>query len=68
MKKTIGELVDELSIINIKIYMLEDNVEKHLNTIEEDWAKHDLIKRRSLLKSAINEYFGDKPEIKIYKK
>ena len=36
MKKSAGELIDELGIVNIKIYMLEENVEAHKNTVEEE--------------------------------
>jgi hypothetical protein len=66
MEKTIGELIDELSIINIKIFMMVEQVEKHENTIEDAWKMNDLIKQRSKLKSAINEYFGERKEIKVY--
>ncbi len=66
MKKTIGELIDELSVVNIKIFMMVEQVEKHENTVEDAWKMNALVKRRSELRSAINEYFGEDKEIKVY--
>ena len=58
MKKTLAELVDELSIVNIKIFML---IEKNGDVIK----LKSLNKYRSDLKNAINELQGDRQEIKI---
>lgn len=65
MNKTIGELIDELSIINIKIYMLVDKVMADQHTREEAKTIQDLNLQRSKLKNAINGYFNEKQEIKI---
>lgn len=58
MKKTLAELIDELSIVNIKIFML---VEKDGDVVK----LKSLNKYRSDLKNAINELQGDRQEIKI---
>jgi len=65
MKKTIGELIDEIGIINIKIYMLIDKVYDDTHTREDAKKIQELNKQRSALKNAINEEFGQKEEIKI---
>lgn len=65
-KKTIGELIDEIGITNQKIWALVERVEAHTNTVEEAWKLNDLVKRRSQLRSAINAYFGERSEIKVY--
>ncbi len=60
MKKSLSELIDELSIINIKIFMLmeEDNFDsKKLKTLN---------RYRSDLKNAINEEFKQRQEVKTY--
>lgn len=58
MKKTIIELIDELSIVNVKIALL---IEK-----EGDDAKISLLNRyRSELKQAMAEYFNERKEIKV---
>ena len=57
MKKTISELIDELSIVNIKIALL---IEK-----EGDGKKIQQLNRyRSELKNAITEELGGREEIK----
>mgnify|MGYP001557877359 CR=1 FL=1 len=58
MLKTIAELVDELSIVNCKIFALMD----YGNDLEKVKA---LNKYRSELKNAINEFFNERLEIKI---
>lgn len=66
MKKTIGELIDEIGIVNQKIWALVERVENHTNTVEEAWKMNNLVKKRSQLRSAINEYFGEEKEYKVY--
>ena len=66
MKKSIGELIDELSITNNKIWHLIDKVYDDIHTREEAKTIQDLNKYRSSLINAINEYFKDsKKDIKI---
>lgn len=66
MTKTLGELVDEISIVNIKIFMMVEALERHENTVEDAWKMNALVKRRSELRNAINEKVGDKLDIKFY--
>lgn len=61
MKKTIGELIDELSIVNHKIFHLMD-VGNDLEAVKK------LNKYRSELKNAINDYFNERTEVKTYGK
>ncbi len=64
MKKTLAELIDELSIVNIKSYMLVDKVRARTATVEDQIKIDDLNIYRSKLKNAINEYFNERQEIK----
>lgn len=58
--KTIAELIDELSIVNIKIFMEME----HGNDLQR---VKSLNRGRSDLKNAINEYFAeDRRELKTY--
>jgi len=65
MKKSLAELVDELSIINIKIFNLVDRVQK--NDFSKQDAKNiqDLNRYRSELKNSINEIFDNYQEVKL---
>ena len=42
MEKSLGELIDELSIINIKSYMLVDKVRNRTATVEDQIKIDDL--------------------------
>lgn len=64
MKKTIGELIDILSVTNIKIFMLVDKMQKHEGTKEDAYKIQDLNTYRSQVTNAINEYFNERKEIK----
>ncbi len=65
MKKTLAELIDELSIVNIKSYMLVDKVRNRTATVEDQIKIDDLNIYRSKLKNAISEFFDERSEIKI---
>ena len=65
MKKTIGELIDSLSIVNIKIFHLVDKVQRDEHTREDAKKIQDLNKLRSEYTNAINAYFKDKLDIKV---
>ncbi len=65
MKKTIGQLIDELGITNMKIFYLVDKVQKNEHTKEEAKKIQDLNSLRSELVNAINEFFNDKKDIKV---
>ena len=60
MEKNIGTLIDELSVLNIKIFM----------EMEKDGGSLDIVKtlnrQRSDVKNAINRYFKESEEVKTY--
>ena len=61
LTKTIGELIDELSIVNIKIFM---EMEKEVGDLQK---VKSLNRRRVDLKNALNDFFGmGESEIKTY--
>jgi hypothetical protein len=65
MKKTLGELVDELSVTNNKIFYLVDKVQRNVHTIEEAKKIQDLNTYRVQLKNSINEFFNERVENKV---
>lgn len=65
MKKTIAELIDELTITNIKVFMLVDKVQKNEHSLEEAKKLQDLNSYRSQLKNAINKELGGRTEVKV---
>lgn len=65
MKKTLAQLIDELSVTNIKIFMLVDKVQKNEHTLEEAKRIQDLNTYRSELMNAISEEFKEKQIIKL---
>jgi hypothetical protein len=65
MKKNLGELIDELSIVNCKSFALVDKVRNRTATVQDQIKIDDLNIYRSQLKNAINEYFNERQEIKI---
>lgn len=65
MKKSLAELIDELTIVNIKIFMLIEKVEEEIDQPGDAKKIQTLNKYRSQLKNAINEEFGERQEIKV---
>ena len=63
--KTIGELIDELSIVNNKIFYLVDKVQKNKHTRTDAKKIQDLNKLRGKLVNAINKYFRQRQGIKV---
>ena len=65
MRRSIGELIDILSVTNCKIFYLVDKVQR--NDFEKEDAKkiQELNKYRSEVTNAINEYFKERQEIKV---
>lgn len=68
--ETIGEIIDKLNVVNIKIYHLVDLVEdktKDDKEVANAAKKMALLNRqRSKLKNEIDLYFGNKDqEVKI---
>jgi hypothetical protein len=65
MRKTIGEIIDELSITNMKIFYLVDKVHEDKHTKEDAKKIQDLNKYRSKLTNEINRYFSERENIKV---
>lgn len=65
MNKNIGTIVDELIITNIKIFYLVDKVQRDEHTKEDAKKIQDLNNYRSELTNAVNEFFGERKQIKV---
>lgn len=65
MKKSIGTLIDELSVTNIKIFFLVDKVQKNKHTKKDAKKLQDLNIYRSKLMNAINKHFDEEEQIKV---
>ena len=65
MKKTLAELIDSLTITNIKVFYLIDKVQKNEHSREDAKKIQDLNSYRSQLVNAINEYFNERQDIKV---
>jgi hypothetical protein len=65
MNKTIGELIDELGVTNMKIFFLVDKVQRDEHTREDSSKIQQLNLLRSDLVNAINEYFKERQSIKV---
>ena len=65
MKKTIAELIDELSITNIKIFFLIERMQDGKGTIEDGQKIQVLNRHRTELMNAISREFEQKERIKI---
>lgn len=65
IKKTIGELVDFLSVINIKIFFLIEKLQDGKGTVEEAQKVQLLNKQRNEYMNAINEEFDQGKIIKV---
>lgn len=78
MKKSIAELIDGLTIVNSKIWHLIDEVmvadyenadlEYLQSMVKKAQNVQKLNSQRSEIMNAISEYFGDKTDVKVYKK
>lgn len=65
MKKSIAAIIDELTITNIKIFMLVDKVQKNEHTLEDAKKLQDLNSYRSELINALNIEFNEREIVKI---
>lgn len=65
MKLSVGELIDGLSVANIKTFYLVDKVQKGSHDLEDQVKIQALNKRRWEFINAINEYFNERQEIKL---
>ena len=66
---SIGDLVDKLIIVNLKIFKAEDvkrasSADKEI--ADATRATNVLNQQRNKLKNEINERFGDDQEVKLY--
>lgn len=65
MKKKISQLIDELGIVNQKIFVLVDKVQKNEHTKEDAKKLQDLNSYRAQLCNALDVEFGEAEGIKI---
>jgi len=65
MKKTIGTIIDELTVTNIKIFYLVDKVQKNKHTRADAKKLQDLNQFRSELISALNHEFKQRKIVKV---
>lgn len=65
MKKSLAEIIDELSVTNIKIFFLIEKLQDGKGTTEEAQKVQLLNKHRSDLMNAISQEFKQKERIKI---
>ena len=65
MNKTIGELVDGLSTINIKIFYLVDKVQRNKHTRKDAKKIQDLNILRGRHINSINKHVKERQEIKV---
>ena len=64
MERTIGDLIDALSVTNCKIFYLIDKVQKNEHTKEDAKKIQDLNSYRGQLTNAINKRFNEIEQIK----
>lgn len=65
MKKSIATLIDELSVTNIKIFMLVDKIQKNEHTKKDAKKLQDLNSYRTELCNALNKEFKERGIVKI---
>ena len=65
MEKSFSQIIDELTITNIKIFNLVDKIQKNKHTRADAKKAHDLNRYRSELCNAINRKFNEKENIKV---
>ena len=65
VKKSIGTLIDELSVTNIKIFFLVDKVQMNKHTKKDAKKLQDLNSYRTKIMNAINKHFDEEEHIKV---
>ena len=65
MKKSIATLIDELSVTNIKIFMLVDKIQRNVHTKEDAKKLQDLNSYRVELCNALNKEFKQRKIVKV---
>ena len=63
--KSFSELIDSLTICNIKLFFLIERVNEDKHTREDASKIQKLNSQRSQLKNAINEKFNEEQEVKV---
>lgn len=65
MNKSLSELIDELSVTNIKIFFLIEKVQDGKASLEEAQKVQKLNAYRSKVMNAISEEFNQEGRIKV---
>lgn len=65
MKKSFSQIIDELTIVNLKIFHLVDKISNNQHTTEDAKKAQDLNKYRSELCNAISSEFKEQENIKV---
>lgn len=65
MKKSIATLIDELSVTNIKIFMLVDKIQRNEHTREDAKKLQNLNSYRAELCNALNKEFKQRRVVKL---
>ena len=65
MKKSIATIIDELSVTNIKIFMLVDKIQKNEHTKKDAKKLQELNSYRAELCNALNNEFKERQIIKV---
>ena len=65
IKKSIATLIDELSVTNIKVFVLVDKVQQNEHTKKDAKKLQDLNSYRSELVNGLNREFKEKEIVKI---
>ncbi len=63
--KTLAELIDELSVTNIKIFWLIEKVQNNKANMEDAKKVQVLNVHRSKIMNAISEHFNEEVRIKV---
>jgi hypothetical protein len=65
IKKSLGALIDELSVTNIKIFMLVDKVQKNKHNKKDAKKLQDLNSYRVELANSLNREFKEQEVVKV---
>ena len=65
MKKSLSQIIDELTVTNIKIFHLVEKMENNKHTLKDAKDAHDLNRYRSQLCNAISREFQERENIKV---
>lgn len=65
MKKSFSQVIDELTVTNIKIFHLVEKIAKNKHTLKDAKAAQDLNRYRSELCNALSREFKERENIKV---